>query len=66
MKHESTCSPGSGAYTLPGLLSTRKEFNKAASTSVFHKPIAQPVETKHPSPAPNQYDVRIKPCDYLS
>ena len=57
-KHESTCSPGSGAYKLPGFIDTQSNFNKAGTTSVFHKPIAQNVEAKKThTPGPNEYDV---------
>jgi len=59
-KHSSTCSPGSGAYALPGFVETQRDFNRAGNTSNFHRPIAQPVEDqrkKKATPAPNQYQV---------
>ncbi|XP_002124181.2 O(6)-methylguanine-induced apoptosis 2-like [Ciona intestinalis] len=54
-------TPGAGSYNLPSLLSTRKEFNRA-NTSSFHQPIA--IKTDHilvgppRAPAPNQYNVQ--------
>ncbi|XP_052774766.1 O(6)-methylguanine-induced apoptosis 2-like isoform X1 [Mya arenaria] len=52
-------APGPGIYALPSLLSTQKDFNKAGSTSNFHRPIAVPLDNdpRQIRPAPNAYDV---------
>ena len=55
-KFQSTCSPGSGAYGLPTMLVTRKDYNKSGKSSVFQHPIAQAKEKEGP-PAPNAYTV---------
>ena len=56
LKNVTAAGPGAGVYALPSLLTTRKEYNKAACTSVFHKPIAQVTDKNCDKPAPNQYD----------
>ena len=53
--------PGAGAYNLPSLLTTRKEFNQANSSS-FHTPIALKTTDdflvgRERAPAPNNYQV---------
>ena len=55
-KQQSTCSPGSGAYGLPSMLVTKKDFNQAQATSVFHRPLAQSRDKEGDKPAPNEYD----------
>lgn len=58
VKHQSTCSPGPGAYGLPNMLVTKQDYNKAICTSVFHQPIAvNTTDWKSSNPAPNQYDI---------
>ena len=57
MKPGTSSGPGPG-YSLPGLLTTRNDFNKAPSTGAFHSPIAKPVDYNKSTPAPNQYNVR--------
>ena len=53
--------PGPLGYSLPSMLVTRKDFNKAASTSTFHKPIAVNMNDKtFKTPAPNSYNVSIQ------
>ncbi|CAK8686856.1 unnamed protein product [Clavelina lepadiformis] len=53
--------PGAGSYNLPSLLTTRKDFNQANSSS-FHHPIAQKTDhiliTPQRAPAPNRYNVQ--------
>lgn len=66
LSYQGSGGPGAGLYALPGLLSTRKDFNKAASTSSFHQPIAQPSENVDLIPAPNEYNVSFKFMPALS
>lgn len=53
-------NPGAGTYNLPSLLTTRKEFNQANSSS-FHTPIALKTDDflvgRERAPAPNNYQV---------
>ncbi|KAL3043567.1 hypothetical protein OYC64_003430 [Pagothenia borchgrevinki] len=52
------CTPGPNAYTLPSSLVNKNKFNVGVSR-VFRLPVAVQKEgPKHPTPAPNQYDVR--------
>ncbi|XP_071964528.1 O(6)-methylguanine-induced apoptosis 2-like [Antedon mediterranea] len=58
VRNKGTPGPGSAAYHLPSLLSTRNDFNKTTNTSSFQKPIAVIAENKASSgPAPNKYDI---------
>nr|CAB3266661.1 O(6)-methylguanine-induced apoptosis 2-like [Phallusia mammillata] len=61
MKSQQSRTPGAGSYNLPSLLSTRKEFNRANSSS-FHLPIALTTQDTMVgpvrAPAPNQYNVQ--------
>ncbi|KAM4048035.1 O(6)-methylguanine-induced apoptosis 2 isoform 1-T2 [Anomaloglossus baeobatrachus] len=55
-------TPAPNSYNIPGSLFSKKDFNNSNS-SMFHQPIAIKVEdTKHPTPAPNQYEVSIDFC----
>ena len=57
MKHDLPAGPGAGMYGLPSMLTTKKEFNRAHTTSNFHKPIAKARDGMSKLPAPNSYDV---------
>ena len=49
-------APGPGIYSLPSLLTTRKDFNRGLQ-GVFAAPIAEHVEKSNGIPAPNNYNV---------
>ncbi|CAJ0965984.1 unnamed protein product [Ranitomeya imitator] len=55
-------APAPNSYNIPSSLFSKKDFNNSNS-SMFHQPIAIKVEeTKHATPAPNQYEVSINFC----
>ncbi|KAG9492742.1 hypothetical protein GDO78_000961 [Eleutherodactylus coqui] len=55
-------NPAPNSYYIKGSLFSKKDFNKSNS-SMFHQPIALKVEdTKHKTPAPNQYNASIHFC----
>ncbi|KAM3933492.1 O(6)-methylguanine-induced apoptosis 2 [Leptodactylus fuscus] len=57
-----TRSPGPNSYCIQSSLFSKKDFNNNNS-SMFHQPIAIKVkDTKHLTPAPNQYDVSVNFC----
>ena len=51
-------APGPGIYSLPSLLTTRKDFNRGLQ-GVFAAPIAEHVEKSNGIPAPNNYNVSL-------
>ncbi|XP_072045436.1 O(6)-methylguanine-induced apoptosis 2-like [Amphiura filiformis] len=59
-RHKGTAGPGSAAYALPSMLSTRKDYNKIGTTSSFHSPIAVQRDKVGKAPAPNSYQVSDK------
>ena len=58
MKQKYVDSPGPGVYALPSFVDNKKDFNKATTTSAFHRPIAMKKENVQIGPAPNSYDVQ--------
>ncbi|XP_064607152.1 O(6)-methylguanine-induced apoptosis 2-like [Liolophura sinensis] len=56
-KYDIPSGPGPGIYSLPGLLSTRKDFNAANNSRTFQQPIAEKVVKEDWRPSPNQYDI---------
>ncbi|XP_046578091.1 O(6)-methylguanine-induced apoptosis 2-like [Haliotis rubra] len=57
LKYHLSSAPGPGLYALQSTLVTKKDFNKAPTSSVFHKPIAQKISKLNGIPAPNSYNV---------
>lgn len=57
-----SAGPGPGAYGLPSLINTRKDFNKCQVERLFQLPIAEQREKPSNVPAPNIYEVlKYKP-----
>ncbi|PIK42038.1 putative O(6)-methylguanine-induced apoptosis 2 [Apostichopus japonicus] len=54
---KTTVGPGSAAYSLPSLLTSRKDFNQSNTSSSFQSPIAIQREKSTDQPAPNAYQV---------